>query len=57
MLHPGLDANYLNSYVALGLSQSSNGQPSGLPVGQWSDIWWNILAMTDAQRAINDRES
>ena len=54
VLHPGLDANYLNSYVALGLSQSSNGQPSGLPVGQWTDIWWNILAMTDAQRAIND---
>jgi endo-1,3(4)-beta-glucanase len=54
VLHIGQHPGYLNAYVTLGLSQSSNGQPSGLPPGQWTDIWWNILAMTDAQRASND---
>jgi chitodextrinase/regulation of enolase protein 1 (concanavalin A-like superfamily) len=54
VLHIGQHADYLRDYVTLGLSQSSNGQPSGLPPGQWTDIWWNILAMTDPQRAIDD---
>jgi endo-1,3(4)-beta-glucanase len=54
VLHIGQHTDYLNAYVTLGLSQSSNGQPSGLPPGQWTDIWWNILSMTDAQRASND---
>ncbi len=54
VLHIGQHADYLRDYVTLGLSQSSNGQPSGLAVGQWSDIWWNILAMTDAPRALDD---
>lgn len=54
VLHIGQHADYLRDYVTLGLSQSSNGQPSGLPAGQWSDIWWNILAMTDAQRSADD---
>ena len=54
VLHIGQHADYLRSYVTLGLSQSSNGQPSGLPAGQWPDIWWNILAMTDPQRALDD---
>ena len=54
VLHIGQHADYLRSYVALGLSQSSNGQPSGLAAGQWTDIWWNILAMTDPQRALDD---
>lgn len=54
VLHIGQYPDYLGAYVTLGLSQSSNGQPSGLPPGQWTDIWWNILAMTDAQRASND---
>ena len=54
VLHIGQYPDYLNAYVTLGLSQSSNGQPSGLPAGQWPDIWWNILSMTDAQRASND---
>ncbi len=54
VLHIGQHADYLKDYVTLGLSQSSNGLPSGLPVGQWTDIWWNIMAMTDPQRAIDD---
>jgi endo-1,3(4)-beta-glucanase len=54
VLHIGQHADYLQDYVTLGLSQSSNGQPSGLPPDHWTDIWWNILAMTDAQRAIDD---
>lgn len=54
VLHIGQYPDYLRDYVTLGLSQSANGQPSGLPVGQWTDIWWNIMAMTDAPRAIAD---
>jgi hypothetical protein len=54
VLHIGQHADYLRAYAALGLSQSSNGQPSGLASGQWPDIWWNILAMTDPQRALDD---
>ncbi len=57
VLHIGQHADYLEDYVTLGLSESANGQPSGLPAGQWTDIWWNILAMTDPQRAINDFNS
>jgi hypothetical protein len=54
VLHIGQHADYLRDYAALGLSQSSNGLPSGLAAGQWPDIWWNILAMSDPQRAIDD---
>ncbi len=54
VLHIGQHADYLAGYLTLGLSQSSNGQPSGLAAGQWPDIWWNIMAMADPQRAIDD---
>jgi endo-1,3(4)-beta-glucanase len=54
VLHIGQHADYLNNYVALGLSESSNGKPSGLPNGQWRDVWWNIWAMTNGQAAVDD---
>ena len=54
VLHIGQHADYLNSYVALGLSQSSNGKPSGLVNDQWRDVWWNIWAMTNGQAAVDD---
>lgn len=54
VLHIGQHADYLNTYVALGLSESSNGKPSGLPNGQWRDVWWNIWAMTNGQAAVDD---
>ena len=41
-------------YVALGLSESSNGRPSGLIDDQWRDLWWNLWAMTDADAAVAD---
>jgi endo-1,3(4)-beta-glucanase len=53
-LHIGLHADYLADYVSLGLSESSNGKPSGLLADQWRDIWWNIWAMTDANAALAD---
>jgi endo-1,3(4)-beta-glucanase len=56
-LHIGLHANYLEDYVALGLSESANGKPSGLIADQWRDIWWNIWSMTDANAVIADYES
>ncbi len=54
VLHIGQHAGYLNNYVALGLSESSNGKPSGLPNGQWRDVWWNIWSMTNGQAAVDD---
>ncbi|MFT7561800.1 MAG: endo-1,3(4)-beta-glucanase, partial [Flavobacteriales bacterium] len=57
VLHIGQHKDYLEDYVTLGLVESSNGQPSGLAPDQWTDIWWNILAMTDPARAINDFNS
>ncbi len=56
-LHVGLHADYMADYVTLGLSESSNGKPSGLIADQWRDIWWNLWAMTDADSAIADYDS
>jgi hypothetical protein len=57
VLHIGQHADYLNNYVTLGMTESSNGKPSGLPDGQWRDVWWNIWAMTNGQAAVNDMTS
>ncbi|MGB0405752.1 MAG: glycosyl hydrolase [Pseudomonadales bacterium] len=57
MLHLGVDPDYLRDYVALGLSESTNGLPSGLVNDQWPDIWWNVLALTDPDRALADYET
>lgn len=54
ILHVGLYSDYMKDYVALGLSQSSNRQPSGLASDQWRDLWWNLMAMTDAEAALAD---
>lgn len=56
-LHVGLHADYMKEYVTLGLAESSNAKPSGLPDDQWRDIWWNLWAMTDATAAIADYDS
>ena len=57
ILHLGLYPDYLRDYVALGLSESSNGQPSGLQPDQWPDIWWAIWSLTDPAAAIADYNS
>ncbi len=57
ILHVGLHADYMQDYVELGLTESSNGKPSGLIEDQWRDIWWNLWAMTDADAAITDYKS
>jgi len=54
ILHVGQYAGYMVDYVALGLSESANGRPSGLPADQWRDLWWNLWAMTDADASIAD---
>jgi endo-1,3(4)-beta-glucanase len=54
ILHVGQYADYIADYVALGLSESSNIRPSGLPDDQWRDVWWNLWAMADADAAIAD---
>jgi endoglucanase Acf2 len=56
-LHIGVYADYLEDYVEVGLSESSNGKPSGLIDDQWRDIWWNIWAMANADASISDYQS
>ena len=57
IFHVGLYADYMEDYVALGLSESSNGKPSGLGEDQWRDLWWNLWAMTDGDAAVADYDS
>jgi endoglucanase Acf2 len=57
VMHIGQHADYLKDYVELGLSESSNGKPSGLSNDQWRDVWWNIWAMTDPEATIDDFNS
>jgi hypothetical protein len=57
VFHIGQRPDYLANYVTLGMTESSNGKPSGLPNGQWRDVWWNIWAMTNGQAAVNDMTS
>lgn len=54
VLHIGQHADYLEDYVKLGLSESANGRPSGLPANQWPDVWWNIWAMSNGEAAAAD---
>ena len=57
ILHVGQYSDYMVNYVALGLSESSNIRPSGLPDDQWRDLWWNLWAMTEPEAAIADYET
>jgi endoglucanase Acf2 len=57
ILHVGQYADYMLDYVTLGLSESSNIKPSGLPDDQWRDLWWNLWAMTDAAASISDYDT
>jgi endoglucanase Acf2 len=57
IFHVSQYAEYMRDYVALGLTESSNGKPSGLIDDQWRDLWWNLWAMTDADAAISDYDS
>jgi hypothetical protein len=54
VLHLGQHPDYVVDYVMLGLSESSNIKPSGLPDDQWRDLWWNLWAMTEAEAALAD---
>lgn len=54
ILHVAQYADYMQDYVELGLSESSNNKPSGLVDDQWRDLWWNLWAMVDADAAIAD---
>jgi endo-1,3(4)-beta-glucanase len=57
IFHVSQYSDYMADYVALGLTESSNGKPSGLIDDQWRDLWWNLWAMTDADAAIADYNS
>ena len=57
IFHVSQYKDYMEDYVTLGLSESSNGKPSGLPEDQWRDLWWNLWAMVDPESAIADYET
>jgi endo-1,3(4)-beta-glucanase len=57
IFHVGLHEEYMADYVELGLSESSNGKPSGLGDDEWKDLWWNLQAMVDPQASISDYNS
>lgn len=58
VLHIGQHADYLEDYVAVGMSgESNNGKPSGLPADHWRDVWWNIWSMSNGTAALNDMET
>ncbi|MDP6198939.1 MAG: glycosyl hydrolase, partial [Porticoccaceae bacterium] len=57
IFHVAIHPEYMEDYVALGLSESSNNKPSGLIEDQWRDLWWNLWAMTDADAAVADYNS
>ncbi len=57
ILHVGLHSDYMADYVSLGLSESSNGKPSGLGSDEWTDLWWNLWALTAPDAAIADYNS
>lgn len=57
-LHVGLHTDYMNDFVGLGLTQSTNGKPSGLSnLSNLRGVWWKLLAMTDADAALADYNS
>ncbi|MGR5300299.1 immunoglobulin-like domain-containing protein [Vibrio alfacsensis] len=56
-LHLAQHSEYMTDYIALGLSEAGNQKPSGLGEDEWRDIWWNIMAMHDANSAISDYEN
>jgi endoglucanase Acf2 len=57
IFHVGIHPEYMEDYVDLGLTESSNGKPSGLVNDMWRDLWWNLWAMSDADAAIADYNS
>ena len=57
IFHVSQYKDYMEDYVTLGLSESSNGKPSGLSEDQWRDLWWNLWAMVDPENAIADYET
>ncbi len=57
VFHVGLYDEYMQDYIELGLTESSNSKPSGLPEDNWRDIWWNLWALNDAPAALADYES
>ncbi|WP_371375096.1 glycosyl hydrolase [Thalassotalea aquiviva] len=57
VFHVGLYEEYMKDYVTLGLTDSSNGKPSGLVEDHWRDIWWNLWALNDAPAALADYQS
>ena len=54
IFHVSQYKDYMMDYIELGLRESSNGKPSGLPDDQWRDLWWNLIAMVDPEAAIAD---
>lgn len=52
IMHVSQYKDYMMDYIDLGIGESN--QPSDLDEDSWRDLWWNLIAMVDPERAIAD---
>ena len=51
-MHVSQYKEYMMDYIDLGIG--ANNEPSDLGDDLWRDLWWNLIAMVDPERAIAD---
>ena len=52
IMHVSQYKEYMMDYIDLGIG--ANNEPSDLGDNLWRDLWWNLIAMVDPERAIAD---
>lgn len=52
IMHVSQYKDYMMDYIDLGIG--ANNEPSDLGDDLWRDLWWNLIAMVDPERAIAD---
>ena len=55
IMHVSQYKDYMMDYIDLGIGESN--EPSDLDDDSWRDLWWNLIAMVDPERAIADYET
>ena len=54
-MHVSQYKDYMMDYIDLGIGESN--EPSDLDDDSWRDLWWNLIAMVDPERAIADYDT
>ena len=55
IMHVSQYKDYMMDYISLGIGEFN--EPSDLDDDSWRDLWWNLIAMVDPERAIADYNS